>query len=98
MKREFAVQVGDALRGNDRAQMRWLKGCHIPLRHAQIRNTYQPDSPGTPPLRRRPFDQVVVIFRVLLPEHSRVSFRLVLATNIRLKHCVALLHPIGGIR
>jgi hypothetical protein len=70
----------------------------VPLRHREVGNTHQTDSPGTPRLRCRPFDRVVVIFRVLLSEDSGVSFGFVHASNIRLKDGVALPDPVHRIR
>jgi hypothetical protein len=62
------------------------------------RNAHKADAPGTPSLGCRPFDRVVVVFRVLLSEDSRLSLGLGHASNVRLKDCVALLHPIDWIR
>ena len=69
----------------------------VPLRHREVGNTHQTDSPGTPRLRCRPFDRVVVIFRVLLSEDSRMSLGFVHAPNVGLKNRIALLHPIDWI-
>src|SRR5258708_35595566 len=68
MESQFAVQIGGALPRDDRTEVWWLERGHAPLRHRQIRNSQKADSPGTPRLRSRPFDQVVVVFRVLLSQ------------------------------
>ena len=75
-------------------------GLRAATRYCDIANRKHPpaDSPGTPRLTCRPFDQVVVIFVILLPGDSGASFGFVHTSNIRLKDGVALPEPVHRIR
>src|SRR5579862_9836628 len=74
MKCELPVKVARSLPWNDRAEVRRLQCRDVPLRHAQIGHPHQADTPGTPGLKRHPFDEVVIVSCVQRPQHARLAF------------------------
>ena len=62
------VEVGEALPGADRRQVRWASGRCGPLADRQVGDSGHPDATVAPRLHPGPFDQVMAVQALLLGE------------------------------